>query len=74
MTQPYTPKPGERYLAVDAQLCADCADCVPVRVCPVACLTRKEGQPVQVDYNLCLACGSCLKPCAPGALSIQRGS
>ena len=73
MVNNYTPKPGERYLAVKEELCLTCPDCVPVRVCPVSALLREPGQPVEIDYALCLACGSCLKPCAPMALSMQRG-
>lgn len=73
MPEAYIPKPGERYLAVDYARCPDCPDCVPVRVCPVSALSRRAGETVLVDHRACLACGSCLKPCAPGALSLQRG-
>lgn len=69
----YTPKPGERYLALVCDPCLTCEDCVPVRVCPVSALKRQAGQPVEIDYRVCLACGSCLKPCPHEALSLQRG-
>jgi NAD-dependent dihydropyrimidine dehydrogenase PreA subunit len=53
---------------VDAELCTKCLQCRPV--CPVGAIHLNASKIVEIDYEMCVECGVCLRSeiCAEGAI------
>ncbi len=66
-----------RLAFVDKEKCKGGVDCpyICMNVCPInrnggECITKTDDSKVQIDENLCIGCGICVKRCPAKAISI----
>lgn len=48
--------------------CPENHNCPLMRVCPVNAITQKGYNAPEIDKNLCIDCGKCVKYCPTGAV------
>ncbi len=64
-----TLKPAsESHLKVNQELCKTCEARCCLRACPARVYTEDEQGRIQVEFEACLECGTCLIACPRGAI------
>ncbi len=62
----------EPHILIDHEICqAECQVRYCLHICPAHLYTLDREGKVQVEYEGCLECGTCLIACSHGALSWQ---
>ena len=57
-------------IRVDKEICPHNHVCPLMKLCPVDAITQDaEGYPV-IDYDLCIACGTCVENCPKQAMKV----
>ncbi|NLY42167.1 MAG: 4Fe-4S dicluster domain-containing protein [Desulfovibrionales bacterium] len=57
-------------VAVDAEKCIGCGECVDV--CPVEVYELQNSKAVPVNEEECLGCESCVEVCEQSAITIEE--
>ncbi len=57
-----------KVVMVDKEKCNNCHTCI--KVCPVKYCNDGSGDHIELNDNLCIGCGACLKACTHGARKI----
>ena len=65
-----------RYIAmkviINKDKCPQNHKCPSIKVCPKNAITQKDSQSLpQINYDLCILCGKCMKFCPKGAFEMQ---
>lgn len=65
-------EPGESGRAYIPHACMHCENPECVSVCPTGASQKLDDGVVLVDYDACIACGSCITACPYGARAINK--
>ena len=57
-------------VAIDAEKCTGCGECVDV--CPVEVYELQDGKSVPVNEEECLGCESCVEVCETSAITVEE--
>lgn len=66
-------EPGESGRAYLPHACMHCENPECVTVCPTGASQKLDDGVVTVDYEACIACGSCITACPYGARTLNEG-
>lgn len=66
-------EPGACGRAYLPHACMHCDDPQCVAVCPTGASRKLDDGVVVVDYDACIACGSCITACPYGARAVNKG-
>ncbi|HBY21618.1 MAG: 4Fe-4S ferredoxin [Clostridiales bacterium GWE2_32_10] len=59
-------------LVVKKERCPQNHPCPSVKVCPVKALKQKKFEAPEVDEEVCIKCGKCVKTCPMRALVMEE--
>ena len=59
-------------LVVKKERCPQNHPCPSVKVCPVKALKQKKFEAPEVDEEVCIKCGKCVKTCPMRALVVEE--
>lgn len=59
-------------LNVIKERCPQNHPCPSLRVCPAGALTQQGFKAPEVDQEICIACGKCVRFCPMGALKLAE--
>lgn len=54
------------------EMCVQGCHCPSLTVCPVNAITREGQNPPEIDLDICIRCGKCIKFCAHCAIQFDE--
>ncbi|MBR0598282.1 4Fe-4S binding protein [Sinanaerobacter chloroacetimidivorans] len=62
---------NDKNLVVKVSRCPQNHPCPSVRICPVGALSQKGNAAPEVNEDICIKCGKCVKFCPMRALALE---
>ncbi len=58
----------ESHLQIDRELCKKCDNKCCLYICPAGVYSKDDQSEIEVEFEACLECGTCLIACDRGAI------